>query len=102
MTTKKKIRNQIMTKKLDIGIKLTQPEIAAEMHDWANRNDIVALIWTPEDVQQLLATSLLDNSTVTIEQAQKILLAAEQDIHDSLWLSATRYFELAKKELSND
>ena len=91
-----------MTKKLDVGITLTKPEIAAEMHDWANRNDIVALIWTPEDVQQILATSLSDNSAVTIEQAQKILLAAEQDIHEFLWLSAKRYFENAKKELVND
>lgn len=91
-----------MTEKLDIEIKLTQPEIAAEMHDWANKNNIVALIWTPEDVQQILATSLSDNSAVTIEQAQKILLAAEQDIHEFLWLSARRYFENAKKELGND
>ena len=85
-----------MTEKLDVGITLTQPEIAAEMHDWANRNNIVALIWTPEDVQQILATS------VTIEQAQKILLASEEEIHEFLWLSAKRYFENAKKELSND
>ena len=91
-----------MTKKLDIGIKLTQPEIAAEMHDWANKNDIVALIWTPEDVRQILATSLSDNSAVTIEEAQKILLAAEEEIHEYLWLSAKRYFENARKELSND
>lgn len=91
-----------MTEKLDVGITLTQPEIAAEMHDWANRNNIVALIWTPEDVQQILATSLLDNSAVTIEQAQKILLAAGEEIHEFLWLSAKRYFENAKKELSND
>ena len=86
-----------MTKKLDIGIKLTQPEIAAEMHDWANRNDIVALIWTPEDVQQIL-----DDATVTVEQAQKILLDAEEEIHEFLWLSAKRYFQNAKKELNND
>lgn len=86
-----------MTKKLDIGIKLTQPEIAAEMHEWANRNDIVALIWTPEDVQQIL-----DDATVTFEQAQKILLDAEEEIHEFLWLSAKRYFENARKELSND
>ena len=91
-----------MTEKLDIGIKLTQPEIASEMHDWANKNNIVALIWTPEDVQQILATSLSVNSAVTIEQAQKILLAAEQDIHEFLWLSARQYFENAKKELGND
>ena len=90
------------TKKLDIGIKMTQPEIAAEMHDWANKNDIVALIWTPEDVRQILATSLSDNSAVTIEEAQKILLAAEEEIHEYLWLSAKRYFENARKELSND
>ena len=86
-----------MTKKLDVGIKLTQPEIAAEMHDWANRNDIVALIWTPEDVQQIL-----DDATVTVEQAQKILLDAEEEIHEFLWLSAKRYFQNAKKELINE
>ena len=86
-----------MTEKPDVGIKLTQPEIASEMHDWANRNDIVALIWTPEDVQQIL-----DDATVTIEQAQKILLDAEEEIHEFLWLSAKRYFQNAKKELIND
>ena len=86
-----------MPKKLDVGIKLTQPEVAAEMHDWANRNDIVALIWTPEDVQQIL-----DDATVTVEQAQKILLDAEEEIHEFLWLSAKRYFQNAKKELIND
>jgi hypothetical protein len=86
-----------MTKKPDVGIKLTQLKIAEEMHDWANRNDIVALIWTPEDVQQIL-----DDATVTIEQAQKILLDAEEEIHEFLWLSAKRYFQNAKKELIND
>ena len=91
-----------MTKKLDIGIKLTQPEIAAEMHDWANKNDIVALIWTPEDVQQILAHCSVCVSAVTIEEAQKILLAAEEEIHEYLWLAAKRYFENAKKELGND
>ena len=90
-----------MTKKLDVGIKLTQPEIAAEMHDWAKKNKFFTLIWTPEDVQQILATSL-DNTAVTIEQAQVILLAAEEDIQEFLWISAKRYFELARKELSND
>ena len=91
-----------MTKKLDIGIKLTQSEIAAEMYDWANKNKMVILVWTPEDVRQILATSLSDNSAVTIEEAQKILSAAEEEINQYLWLSAKRYFENARKELSND
>lgn len=43
-----------------------------------------------------------DNSAVTIEEAQKILLAAEEEIHEYLWLAAKRYFKNAKKELSND
>jgi len=86
----------------EIGITLPAEDIAAEMHDWAKKNKFVTLIWTPEDVQQILATSLSDNSAVTIEQAQVILLAAEEDIHEYLWLAAKRYFENAKKELSND
>ena len=86
----------------EIGITLPAEDIAAEMHDWAKKNKFVTLIWTPEDVQQILATSLSNDSTVTIEQAQVILLAAEEDIQEFLWISARRYFELARKELSND
>jgi hypothetical protein len=71
------------------------------MHDWAKKNKFVTLIWTPEDVQQILATSL-DNTAVTIEQAQVILLAAEEDIQEHLWSSAKRYFENAKKGLSKE
>ena len=86
----------------EIGITLPAEDIAAEMHDWAKKNKFVTLIWTPEDVQQILATSLSDNSAVTIEEAQKILLAAEEDIQEHLWLAAKRYFENAKRELGND
>jgi len=85
----------------EIGITLPAEDIAAEMHNWAKKNKFVTLIWTPEDVQQILATSL-NNTAVTIEQAQVILLAAEEDIQEFLWISARRYFELARKELSND
>jgi len=85
----------------EIGITLPAEDIAAEMHDWAKKNKFVTLIWTPEDVQQLLATSL-NNTAVTIEQAQEILLEAEEDIQEYLWSSARRYFELARKELNND
>jgi hypothetical protein len=81
----------------EIGITLPAEDIAAEMHDWAKKNKFVTLIWTPEDVQQIL-----DDATVTIEQAQKILLDAEEEIHEFLWLSAKRYFQNAKKELNND
>jgi len=86
----------------EIGITLPSEDIAAEMHNWAKKNKFVTLIWTPEDVQQILATSLSNDSTVTIEQAQVILLAAEEDIQEFLWISAKRYFELAQRELSND
>jgi len=72
--------------------------IAAEMHQLAQKNKVVALVWTPKDVQELLATSLANDFEVTIEQAQDILLEAEQDIQEVLWSSARRYFELAKKE----
>ena len=85
----------------EIGITLPAEDIAAEMHDWAKKNKFVTLIWTPEDVQQILATSL-NNTAVTIEQAQEILLEAEEDIQEFLWISARRYFELARKELIND
>lgn len=85
----------------EIGITLPAEDIAAEMYDWAKKNKFVTLIWTPEDVRQLLATSL-DNTAVTIEQAQEILLEAEEDIQEHLWSSAKRYFELARKELNND
>jgi hypothetical protein len=73
--------------------------IAAEMHQLAQKNKVVALVWTPKDVQELLATSLANDFEVTIEQAQDILLEAEQDIQEVLWSSARRYFELAKKEI---
>jgi len=73
----------------------------AEMHDWAKKNKFVTLIWTPEDVQQILATSLSNDSTITTEQAQVILLAAEEDIQEFLWISARRYFELARNDMNN-
>jgi len=73
--------------------------IAAEMHQLAQKNKVVALVWTPKDVQELLATSLANDFAVTIEQAQDILLEAEHDIQEVLWSSARRYFELAKKEI---
>jgi len=73
--------------------------IAAEMHQLAQKNKVVALVWTPKDVQELLATSLANDFEVTIEQAQDILLEAEHDIQEVLWSSARRYFELAKKEI---
>jgi len=86
----------------EIGITLPADVIAAEMHDWAKKNKFVTLIWTPKDVQELLATSLANDFAVTIEQAQDILLEAEHDIQEVLWSSARRYFELARKELNND
>ena len=99
----RKLKKNIMDNQLpELGTSNLLPEIAAEIHDWAKKNKIVALVWTPEDVQQILATSLLDNSAVTIKQAHKILLAAEEEIHEYLWFAAKRYFENAKKELSND
>jgi len=73
--------------------------IAAEMHQLAKENKVVTLVWTPKDVQELLATSLANDFAVTIEQAQDILLEAEQDIQEVLWSSARRYFELARKEI---
>ena len=76
--------------------------IAAEMHQLAQKNKVVALVWTPKDVQELLATSLANDFEVTIEQAQDILLEAEHDIQEVLWSSARRYFELARKELNID
>lgn len=70
------------------SIERTQDELASEMHDLANKNKIVMLIWTPEDVKELL-----DDAEMTTEDAQHILLAAAEDIHELLWNSAKRYFE---------
>ncbi len=69
-----------MTKKLDIGIKLTSQEIAEEMSDWAKKNNLVALIFSVEDVHNNV--SAMGLKPITEDAALEILLECEELIQE--------------------